>query len=243
MPVAAYQYKSDDGSTYQVVLPSDFAFQMNYIEASGAEPYLPMYVSPRYASYVNVSDGLWMSVVSTNMFGGGIPPLSINVNSKTYMLKSAIGEVRQTNINANVMVIAGPQGPPGSGGGDGAQGPPGPPGPTGPAGSLGAFFSSYVSITLGATGSEAHGLGRVPLITGAIIKCNSADQGFSVNETLCLPVNSPLVGGLCTAVRADGTNLYYRISSSSRQITTVNPTSGSPVSLDEDKFDISFWCS
>jgi hypothetical protein len=112
----AYEYLSDDGNTYQVVLQSDFALALGYVVATGLEPYLPTYISMRYATYQS-SNALYINpVYVTYPFSSGNPPASISVGTLYYFLKSSYGESRGgAAFNANLLVIAGPQGPPGTG--------------------------------------------------------------------------------------------------------------------------------
>lgn len=117
MVSTAYKYLSDDGNTYQVVLPSDFASALSYVAATGSEPYIPTWISYRYATY-QTSGGLFLSgVVVTEPFAVGNPPSTITVDGVVYLLKSQYGEQRGITPNNGVLLIAGPQGPPGSGGG------------------------------------------------------------------------------------------------------------------------------
>jgi hypothetical protein len=116
MATAAYRYQSDDGNVYQVVLPTDFALPLNYIAASGSEPYLPNFISMRYATYQDVL-GLYINpAYILSPFGPVNPPPACTVDGVNYSLVSSYGEVRGSFNLGNIVLIAGPQGPPGSGG-------------------------------------------------------------------------------------------------------------------------------
>lgn len=112
MTTAAYQYLSDDGTIYQIVLPSEFASPLNYAPASGAEPYVPSYMSPRFANYQSISGGLWVSVFITLPFNRVTLPDQILVQGVTYLLKGSVGEARGLQTSPNILIIAGPQGAP-----------------------------------------------------------------------------------------------------------------------------------
>lgn len=116
MPSAAYKYVSDNGTTYQVVLPSDFATALGYTAAAGTETYLPVYIAPRYATYVSAASQIQISVVITNRFTFSAPPPTVTVAGVNYSLAGAFGEKRTGLPLGQLITIAGPQG---------AQGPPG----------------------------------------------------------------------------------------------------------------------
>lgn len=113
MGFAAYQYRSDDGNTYQVLLDDLVATQLGYVPATGSEPYLPPFISYRYANYQALPSEAYIQAVITRPFDATTPPTSITVGSVSYKLRSARGESRSGGMPSNVMVIAGPQGPPG----------------------------------------------------------------------------------------------------------------------------------
>lgn len=116
MPSAAYKYVSDNGTTYQVVLPSDFATALGYAAAAGTEAYLPVYIAPRYATYVSAASQIQISVVITDRFTFSAPPPTVTVAGVNYSLAGAFGEKRTGLPLGQLITIAGPQG---------AQGPPG----------------------------------------------------------------------------------------------------------------------
>lgn len=145
MAVAAYEYTDDGGSLWQVVLPTDFAASSNWLPAVGTEPYLPQWISPRYATYVCPSPALWVSVVQTRKTSSSAIAQNILVQGNLYKFQSFIGEVRNTLLSGNIITISGPQGPTGL---QGPQGTTGSTGPTGPAGPTGVV--SFVTISLAA---------------------------------------------------------------------------------------------
>ena len=140
MAYTAYKYVSDDGTTYQLVLPSDFAVALNYTPATGYEPYLPVYIFPRYATYQDNQIAIWTSAVVTLPYTQFQVPESISVGAQIYFHKSSVGEQRGALTNQQVITVAGPQGPPGS------AGPAGPTGPAGPSGIV-AYGSVKLSIS------------------------------------------------------------------------------------------------
>ena len=123
MTVALYKYVADDGSEYKILLPSDFAELFDYEAGSESAPYIPDWISPRFANYKEGTLGLYLTATITEPFGAGTPPASIELADTMYYLRSAIGEKR--GVTPQVVVVAGPQGPkgddgePGSGGGGG----------------------------------------------------------------------------------------------------------------------------
>lgn len=117
-----YRYASDDGNTYQIVLPSEFATALNYQPSLGTEPFIPSYILPRFATFQSGPEPLWVSAIITEPFSPLAPPQSIEVGGKVYFRKSMIGEVRSGISNPGVMTVSGPQGPRGDTGATGAPG-------------------------------------------------------------------------------------------------------------------------
>lgn len=221
MATAAYRYQSDDGNVYQVVLPTDFALPLNYIAASGSEPYLPNFISMRYATYQDVL-GLYINpAYILSPFGPVNPPPTCTVDGVNYNLVSSYGEVRGSFKLGNVILIGGPQGPPGASGSGGVDsliagagiGVSGATGNvtvtntgvtsvaagtgisvsastggvtitnTGGSASVAPAFTSS-ALTLAGSGnvSAAHGLGRVPYLVKAVVKCVTANNGYSAGD-------------------------------------------------------------
>jgi hypothetical protein len=188
---AAYEYLSDDGNTYQLVLPSDFATALNYILSGGSEPYLPAYISPRYLTYQSF-DGLWLnSVVATLPYSTLNPPKNINVSGRNYFLKSSYGEQRGVPVIPGLLTIGGPQGPQGSVGPTGPTGATGATGPTGPTGATGvlsvssAFIASDVNLT--------------PANTNVVV------------ETLSLAAGSYLIHGSLLFLIGTGATIFFSL--------------------------------
>lgn len=113
MAFAPYQYLSDDGIIYQVILDNTLAVEFGYIPATGQEPGLPALYSPRYASYLFPVGGISLNAVITRPFQLADPPPLVVFNSNLYALQSAYGERRNTGFVPNVVTIAGPPGPKG----------------------------------------------------------------------------------------------------------------------------------
>ena len=108
--IGAYQYLSDGGVIYQIALPSDFATAFNYVPAQGTEPYLPAYISPRFATYQTLNKLLWANVQITTPFNLTVPPQSVFFDGNQYFLGSTNGEQRNTTISANIVTVQGPPG-------------------------------------------------------------------------------------------------------------------------------------
>jgi hypothetical protein len=117
---AAYLYTTDAGLVYQVLLPTDFGTALGFPLATGAEPYLPSTVSPRFATFVSTSPQLWRPIVIPQLQLFTSLPAVINVGGNNYSLVSTVGETFLATQGGSLLVAAGPQGPPG---------PPGPPPP------------------------------------------------------------------------------------------------------------------
>ena len=122
MASAAYQYQSDDGSVYQVILPTDFAAALAYLPAVGTEPYLASYLAPRSAYYREAGGNTSIGVIVTRPFDNGLPPSSIPVGANIYLLQSQIGEQRSAFLPANALMPPVVQGPGGINGTDGING-------------------------------------------------------------------------------------------------------------------------
>lgn len=118
---ASYQYLSDNGLLYQVVLPTDFAVPLGLVPATGAEALLPDYVSPRYATYQSLAPILWRQAVLGTKAAAVSPPAVVTVDGITYYLKSVYGETVLSVTSGNVMLASGPQGPKGDTGANGTN--------------------------------------------------------------------------------------------------------------------------
>lgn len=75
-----------------------------------------------------------------------------------------------------------------------------------------AFESSEIALTLGSSGTVAHGLGVKPKMVIAYIRCKTAEFGYSIGEELMfstmLIAGVPSSGGLMASA-LDATNLRY----------------------------------
>lgn len=75
------------------------------------------------------------------------------------------------------------------------------------------FISSEQTITSGGSLTIAHSLGAIPKIIGAVLKCTSAENGYSVGDLIYISpykdVNSN-VGDQGMTVKMDASNLYVR---------------------------------
>jgi hypothetical protein len=113
LALSAYKYESEDGNTYQVLLPSDFAFALNYAAASGSESYLPSFIAPRYATYFSVSAKISLSVIVTKPAVFANLPQTITISGVSYALVAGGGEQRNSLPTGAILTCAGPQGPKG----------------------------------------------------------------------------------------------------------------------------------
>lgn len=224
MTVAAYQYLSEDGTTYQVVLPSDFASVLGYVPATGLEAYLPAYISPRYATYQSMGAVLWANVVITRPFSLGSPPGQVSIGSIVYQKQSTYGEQRGAFLNPNVMLISGPQGPAGSAG---AQGPAGTNGTNGTnadivtlSGTLSnaqmkALFTSPVTLL------AAQGAGKVIHLVHCSFKLNPLGTAFVGGSQFLLQINGNTVFTLQNATML-GTSIKWSQGEQSQEAITAN---------------------
>lgn len=113
------------------------------------------------------------------------------------------------------------------------------------AGSSGVFTASFTSAgqTITASGSLtlAHGLAANPKLVTSILKCTSADNNFSVNDELVMPVLQSAPGAACGAVVTyDATNLYIRFGSTGSTYQALDKTTGGQVGLTNAKWNVIF---
>lgn len=136
MSDALYKYTSDDGTIFKVFLDSALASALGYVAASGSETYLPLYVIPRYVSYLEHLGTGFIRAIVTSPFSATVPPATITVGGTDYDLQDAIGEIRHGALPF-LIPVPGETGPPGPPGADGDTGPEGPQGPQGEDGATG----------------------------------------------------------------------------------------------------------
>jgi hypothetical protein len=110
--VALYRYTGDDGLNYQLLLPSELATAFSYATADSGDPYLPSFIHPRFATYLDVSSGLVVQAIITTPYSSTVPPPTVTIATVDYALRGVIGEVRGSRAPDH-QLIAGPQGPPG----------------------------------------------------------------------------------------------------------------------------------
>jgi len=168
-----YRYDSDDGNTYQIVLPSELADVFNYQPALGIEPYLPSYISPRYATYISPQHAIWLSAVITEPFSAAGPPQSVEIGGNIYFSKSIYGELRGNVTNPSIITIAGPQGANGT---DGAEGPPGPQGDPGASADIQTVEGSLTSAQILAIHSSPITIVAAPGANKAIVPISIITQ-------------------------------------------------------------------
>ena len=113
MSTGTYQYTDDGGRTYQIILPDDFATALGYQAANPADAYIPVGISPRFASYVTPGGRLFKEAVVTDPAVFASLPNPVTVDGDTYQLAAANGESFMQLPGGNLRVIAGPQGPQG----------------------------------------------------------------------------------------------------------------------------------
>jgi hypothetical protein len=73
-----------------------------------------------------------------------------------------------------------------------------------------SFVSSEQTITNSADNSVAHGLGRLPTLVQAILRCKTAELGYSVGEEVILPdASDSAAGARGYSVYANTTNIGF----------------------------------
>lgn len=194
---------------------------MGYTLASGSEPYLPDYITPRYAQYVSVTLGLFREVVVLTRQQFIAPPQLVTASSVNYRLSTLNGEHWMGVPAGNIRTIAGPQGQKGD---------------TGPAGAVAtntyatAYPTADVGMTLASTWYVAASLtlaagtyliiGQIGFINGAgagnafIALMNAANTTFflqgpshymaTANKTLIGMVTGIVTFGSSTTVHLNG---------------------------------------
>jgi len=105
---------------------------------------------PRFANYVGMTAGDYLTVTITQKYGAGVPPSTVNVGGRDYTLRSVIGEKRGAVVPTTILA----QGPQGIQGSAGSPGPTGPAGPIGPAGATGVTGAQGPAGATGATGAQ-----------------------------------------------------------------------------------------
>ena len=126
MPAAAYKYTADNGTVYQVTVPTDFANALGMVPAAGTEPYLDDTISPRYAWWNNATVGTRQALIGTQA-GLATLPNPIIVTGVSYNLRGSQGQSIPPILSNLLLCPQGPQGPTGATGATGATGPAGPP--------------------------------------------------------------------------------------------------------------------
>lgn len=107
---SAYQYKSDNGMLYQVLMPDDFAAALGCVPAVGTEPYLPQWLTPRYASYVASNPAVFRQpLIPTLAIFGNLPSV-LRVGGQNYSVGGAQSESTFSQYGGNLILAAGPQG-------------------------------------------------------------------------------------------------------------------------------------
>jgi len=104
-----------------------------------------------------------------------------------------------------------------------------------------SYESAEQTITSGGSLTLAHGLGAVPKLVLASIKCTSADSGYSVgDEVFVNPGVSSLWEGPARglAIQFDSTNIVVRIGSDTYPIDIINWTTGGYGSIIASKWKI-----
>ena len=72
------------------------------------------------------------------------------------------------------------------------------------------FESSELAIGTNAEASAAHGLGAVPVLKQGIIRCKTAELGYSIgDEVVAFTDNN--AGGATAYIGADATNIFYTV--------------------------------
>lgn len=93
------------------------------------------------------------------------------------------------------------------------------------------FTSSFVStdqtITTAGSLTLAHGLGGMPTLIQARLRCTAAEHGYSIGDEVMEPMGADDNGGnFGMAVVPDATNVFIRFGSNAPPIWVLNKTTG-----------------
>lgn len=101
------------------------------------------------------------------------------------------------------------------------------------------YTSSAQTITAAGTLTLAHGLGATPRLVFARLKCTSTDQGYSVNDQLCIHLaydGSTADAGL--SVVPDATNLNIKYGQQADTFSALNKSTGAHQPLTNTKWQL-----
>lgn len=120
MSLSAYQYVSNGGTTYQVLVPADFAAALGMTAAVGSEPYLDPAIAPRAANFSSSIGGRQAVIGTTAIFSA--LGLTLTVGGVLYTVQT-----RQSEAIPAYQLLTGPyivpiQSAPGANGTNGTDG-------------------------------------------------------------------------------------------------------------------------
>ena len=107
------------------------------------------------------------------------------------------------------------------------------------------FTKSYASpaqtITSGGQLTLAHGLGAVPKMVRAYVKCTTAEINYSVGDTVEVPFNQSTRGASSSkglAIRWEAANLVIRMGSAATVFDILNASTGGNSAITNSKWDL-----
>lgn len=98
------------------------------------------------------------------------------------------------------------------------------------------FVSSAKACTAGVTGSATHGLGGLPKMVIATLKCTSADANFASGDEISIASIWEVNNNRGISLWANSTQIEYAIGTSG--LALINATTGVVTALDESKWEL-----
>lgn len=102
-----------------------------------------------------------------------------------------------------------------------------------------SYESANQTITASGGLTLAHGLGARPKLVQIVLVCQTAENGYSVDDEVPVlpPMREPNANtGL--AVRVDATNIYVRFGSSSTPLRGIHATTGAAISFTNNNWEL-----
>lgn len=93
------------------------------------------------------------------------------------------------------------------------------------------FASANQTITSAGALTIAHGLGRQPVLIFPVLKCLTAEQGYSIGDEIALLLQGFNVNNAGLTIVPDATNISIRFGSAASAMQAFNKTSGVAVNL------------
>ena len=257
MSFGAYVYTADDGTAYQLNVPSDFASALSMVAAT-SQPSLPSEIAPRCATFHGTDGTYRRAVIKSLTQLGTVLGTTVTVGGIVYTCITAqgqrIAEFIQAPIDGTYLIQGptGPQGatgPAGATGATGAAGATGPAGPTGPTGATGATGAAGPAGPTGPQGPTGPAGGSNTYVSSAQ-SITAGSSGTLAHGLGALPKHVgiyfkcltaeggysvgdyayPMPGSIATypmAVYADATNIHYKQASGNSYLCTLEMKDGS----------------